>query len=327
MAAGPERSGVPLSCPVCGAAGPVPYAVAPDRLMRIARGDFPLFRCRPCGCIFQHPMPDPAALSAYYPKDYWWVEDDNSASARFLSRLERGYREFVTLDHLQQVERGASGRGRSLLDIGCGSGTFLHVAGQRGFQPHGMDVSPHAVAAAREQYGLDVRLGGIGSDAWQGSAFDVITMFHVLEHLQDPAGALAFAGSLLNPRGILVAQVPNAVSWQALLFGRRWYGLDVPRHLINFTPRSVATLFRRAGFSFRLTTRFSWRDNPAALASSLAVGLDPVGRRGRGRRASAVREGLLEISYFALTLLAIPPALIESWSGHGATIWIHAWRE
>ena len=151
-------------------------------------------------------------------------------------------------------------------------------------------------------------------------------MFHVLEHLIDPGMALAYARELLLPGGSLILQVPNAASYQARLFGARWYGLDVPRHLINFTPKSLALLLDRAGFKYQLVQRFSLRDNPAAMASSLAIGLDPIGRRVRGKRAVAVVEGALEFTYLGLTLFALVPAWIESACGHSATIWVHAWR-
>ncbi len=314
------------SCPICTRPDAAAFALATDRLFGITRTSFRLYRCSPCGCVFQHPLPDPIALDSFYPREYWWSEDRRSGVSRILSRLERVYREFVALDHVRFLERCTVGRGRSLLDIGCGSGTFLHLARRRGFLPHGMDVSPHAVAAARRQYELPVRQGDIGSDVWKGHGFDVITMFHVLEHLPDPHKALAAAGELLNPGGILIVQVPNAASLQARLFGARWYGFDVPRHVINFTPRSLRLLLAGTGFSCRLTNRFSLRDNPAALASSLAVGLAPLGRRGRGKRRPGPMEGVLELGYLSLVLLALPLALLETWCGRGATLWAQAWR-
>jgi 2-polyprenyl-3-methyl-5-hydroxy-6-metoxy-1,4-benzoquinol methylase len=315
-------------CPICAVPGAVMFALAGDRLFGIASGRFRLCRCRSCGCIFQHPLPDAAALAAFYPREYWWTENRRSKLSLILSRMERVYREFVALDHVRFLERCAAGAGsgRSLLDIGCGSGTFLHLARRRGFLPHGMDVSARAVEAAQEQYRLPVRQGDIGSDVWKGSTFDFITMFHVLEHVPDPAQAIAGAGALLKPGGTLILQVPNASSFQARLFGARWYGLDVPRHLINFTPRALTLLLRRSGFSCRLTSRFSLRDNPASLASSLAIGLDPIGRRGRGQTAGALVEGVLEFCYFGLVLLSLPPALIESWCGRGGTLWVQARR-
>jgi 2-polyprenyl-3-methyl-5-hydroxy-6-metoxy-1,4-benzoquinol methylase len=321
-----DGSDAGTACPVCATSDAGFYAVATDRLFSLAAGRFQLRRCRSCGCLFQNPLPDSIALASFYPRRYWWSADPGSGFSATLGKIERAYREFVGLDHvrfLQRCTRGG-GRGRSLLDIGCGSGTFLHLARKRGFVPYGMDMSEHAVAAARAQYDLPVRQGDIGSDLWEGHSFDFITMFHVLEHLPAPGKALEYARGLLKPGGSLILQVPNASSFQACVFGARWYGLDVPRHLINFTPRSLGMLLDRTGLSWRMTTRFSLRDNPAALVSSVAIRLDPIGRRGRGKQANAVVEGVLEGIYFGLFLLAVPPTLLESLLGCGATLWAHA---
>jgi SAM-dependent methyltransferase len=321
-----DGSGAGPACLVCATSDAGFYAVATDRLFSLAAGSFQLRRCRSCGCIFQHPLPDSIALASFYPRRYWWSADPRSDISATLGKIERAYREFVGLDHVRFLQRCARGgsRGRSLLDIGCGSGTFLHLARKRGFVPYGMDRSEHAVAAARAQYDLPVRQGDIGSNLWEGHSFDFITMFHVLEHLPAPGKALEYASSLLKPGGSLILQVPNASSLQARVFGARWYGLDVPRHLINFTPRSLGILLDQAGCSWKIVRRFSLRDNPASLASSVAMRLDPIGRRGRGKATNAIVEGVLEFLYLGLFLLALPPAWIESIFGRGGTIWVHA---
>jgi 2-polyprenyl-3-methyl-5-hydroxy-6-metoxy-1,4-benzoquinol methylase len=322
-----DKAHVMPKCPICAAVCDTLFVVAGDRLFGLAAGTFRLHRCPSCGCIFQHPLPDPAAIASFYPREYWWSGVPQAGPAGVIHRMERAYREFVALDHVRFLERcGAGSGGRALLDIGCGGGLFLHLARKRGYSAHGMDASAQAVAVAQAQYDLPVRQGEIGSPVWEGARFDFITMFHVLEHLIDPGMALAYARELLLPGGSLILQVPNVASYQARLFGARWYGLDVPRHLINFTPQSLALLLDRAGFKYQLVRKFSLRDNPASMASSLAIGLDPIGRRARGRRAGAIVKGALEIGYLGLTLAAFVPAWIESACGHGATIWVHARR-
>ncbi len=323
----PDGSPIPAppACPVCACAAVRTFALARDRLFGVAAGRFRLLRCPSCGCIYQHPFPERMDLASFYPESYWWAGPRRKGIPGILSRLERAYREFVGQGHVRFLEGCAAGIvGRRLLDIGCGSGTFLHLARKRGFEPHGLDMSGEAVAAAQAQYGLPVRQGDIGGEAWKGDRFDFITMFHVLEHLPDPRQALEAAGRLLTPGGRLILQVPNVSSLQARVFGARWYGLDVPRHLINFTPQGLALMLGRAGFAAEVATRFSLRDNPAALASSLAIGLDPIGRRGRGRQRSPLVEGALELVYLGLFLLSVAPALLESLCGRGATLWVQA---
>jgi 2-polyprenyl-3-methyl-5-hydroxy-6-metoxy-1,4-benzoquinol methylase len=290
---------------------------------------FDLYRCAACGCVFQHPLPDDSSLAGFYPQGYWWSEEPQAGQLvrRWFRRLERIYREFVVADHVRFLEfcsrRNGAGE-RLLLDIGCGSGTFLHVARSHGFVPHGMDASATAVGIAQGQYGLPVRQGEIGSKVWNGHQFDFITMFHVLEHLLSPGEGLRFAGRLLKPTGTLVIQVPNISSIQARLFGTRWYGLDVPRHLINFSPKALGFLLNEAGYEFQLVSRFSLRDNPASIASSVVPRLDPIGREGRKKETPPVLGGIPEIAYLGMYLLALPPAFLESALGFGGTIWAYA---
>jgi 2-polyprenyl-3-methyl-5-hydroxy-6-metoxy-1,4-benzoquinol methylase len=316
-------------CPVCGSAAAVQYGVGRDRLFEVAPGTYRLLCCARCACIFQHPLPAEAELGKYYPEDYWWAPQARTESGLrcFLNQIESRYRELVTLDHVGFLERcarrNAPGR-RALLDIGCGNGTFLHLARRRGFHPHGMDVSPRAVSIAREHYNLDVREGTISGDVWSDHAFDFVTMFHLLEHLPDPRRALRFAKARLRAGGSLIVQVPNAGSLQARLFALRWYGLDVPRHVVNFSPRALELLLAAEGFEIAAVRRFSLRDNPASLASSLLPCLDPLGRRVRRRGSRPAMEGALEVAYFGLFLASIPFALLESACGRGGTLWVEA---
>jgi SAM-dependent methyltransferase len=324
----PGASQAPV-CPICSTAETEFFAVGQDRLFRAVPDSFNLRRCRACRCIFQDPIPTQDEIRSFYPEDYWWTpaHRQSSAISRSLKYLETAYREFVALDHVRFLERCArrSGAGEKLLlDIGCGSGMFLHLARKRGFASHGMDVSEPAVQLAQRHYGLQVRQGTIGDEIWNAGQFDFITMFHVLEHLPDPRAALHYARRLLKPNGSLIVQVPNVESLQARLFGPSWYGLDVPRHLINFTPRAIDLLLRESGFEIRDRARFSLRDNPASIASSMTPGLDPVRRAARQPGGVALIRAILDFAYLGMVMLSLPMALAESALGRGGTIWVHA---
>jgi 2-polyprenyl-3-methyl-5-hydroxy-6-metoxy-1,4-benzoquinol methylase len=295
----------------------------------VAPGSFLLYRCRYCRCIFQHPLPHTSAIRGFYPDSYWWAEEANprGAIANLIGRLERTYREFVAADHARFLERCARGTKpgeRDLLDLGCGSGLFLHLARRRGFLCHGMDASEHAIRAGREQYGLDLRQGSIGDDVWNGRRFDFVTMFHVLEHLTMPRQALLYVRSQLKPGGAVIIQVPNLASLQARAFKHRWYGLDVPRHIINYTPGALRLLLEEAGFVIERRARFSLRDNPASIASSLAPRLDPIARGAHSRKSTAVSNAACELTYFGLVILCLPLALLESAFDFGGTVWVLA---
>jgi 2-polyprenyl-3-methyl-5-hydroxy-6-metoxy-1,4-benzoquinol methylase len=316
-------------CPICAAAQSSYFASGHDRLFGLVPGSFPLYRCGNCRCIFQSPLPVDAQLAGFYPDDYWWSgQRPQRGLARQIQHLERIYREFVIRDHtrfLLRCARGTpSGRG-TLLDIGCGSGSFLSAAARVGFTCFGMDRSAHAVEAASKA-GIEVRQGDIGSGTWGDRRFDFVSLFHVLEHLTDPRSALISVEKFLAPGGSLIIQVPNVDSLQARLFGARWYGLDVPRHLINFSPAALERVLAESGFQIVARAQFSLRDNPASIASSLFPSLDPIGRRGRFRRSGPVSAAMLEFLYLGFFLASVPPALLESLLGRGGTIWVSARR-
>lgn len=317
------------ACPVCLVAGARFYAAGEDRLFRRAAGHYLLYQCRSCLCVFQHPFPDREAIAGFYPENYWRSAEPpfGKRTGRWLKQMERRYREFVAADHVRFLQRCARSRGvkeQRVLDIGCGSGLFLDLARRRGFICHGMDASAQAVRLVREQYGLDVRQGAVGEDIWGGLRFDFVTLFHVLEHLTDPRAAVTYAAAHLKPGGSLILQVPNLGSLQARCFGRRWYGLDVPRHIINFTPAGFRLLLKATGFQIQRAALFSLRDNPASIASSLAPGLDPISRAGRTAQSGALPSVLKDFVYFGLVLACAPMALLEGILGRGGTIWVQA---
>jgi SAM-dependent methyltransferase len=151
-------------------------------------------------------------------------------------------------------------------------------------------------------------------------------MFHVLEHLENPRAYLEAARDLLAPDGRLIVQVPNAASWQCRLLGRRWNGMDVPRHLSDFRDRDLIALMQDCGLQVVRKKYFSLRDNPAGLASSLAPGLDPMARRVRRIVESGGTRLFKDLTYAALVAASLPFAILEAACGAGSTVMIEARR-
>jgi SAM-dependent methyltransferase len=197
---------------------------------------------------------------------------------------------------LRELRDVAAGR---LLDVGCGKGRFLAAARDAGWRVLGIEFAPESAAAARKAHAVDVISGDFLTAPLEGG-FDVITMWHVLEHLPDPAAALVKAAGLLRPGGRLVVSVPNNESLQARLGGEDWFHLDLPRHMFHFGPRSLAamassaglrverighiypemeiiglvqTLLNRAGFERDLLYRFAKRDRSVGLRPAVILSL------------------------------------------------------
>jgi 2-polyprenyl-3-methyl-5-hydroxy-6-metoxy-1,4-benzoquinol methylase len=263
----------------------------------------------------------PADLSPFYPHNYWF-----QPSRSLAARLEEAYRRLLILDHIQFAEHALreTGSNGPVLDVGCGGGLFLGVLRERGARVAGMDNSPEAAAAALGHNHVPALLGDLTKAPIASGSCALITMFHVLEHLPDPKSFLVAARQLLKPGGRLIVQVPNIDCWQYALLGASWNGVDVPRHLQDFRTSDLKRLLDQSGFRVRRTKLFSWRDNPAGLATSLAPGLDPVARNVRQLDSSSISKLCKDAIYFALVLAAIPFTVLEAGFGKGSTVMMEA---
>jgi SAM-dependent methyltransferase len=135
-----------------------------------------------------------------------------------------------------------------LLDVGCGNGDFLASLRERGWEVFGTDFSNAACEFARAK-GISVHQGPLASAGFSDKLFDVVTLWHVLEHLPDPTAELIEIRRILRDDGLLIIQVPNSKSITLKLTGIHWLPLDLPRHLQHFTPLTLNQLLKQTGFT------------------------------------------------------------------------------
>ena len=138
-------------------------------------------------------------------------------------------------------------RPATLLDVGCGDGSFLKTMSDRGWTVTGIDFDAAAIRGIRERLGVEAHVATARSMAAEGRKFDVITASHVIEHVADPVGFLADCARLLKPGGRVIVKTPNAASLGHALFGPSWRGLEPPRHLYVFTRPSLIVCGEKAG--------------------------------------------------------------------------------
>ena len=119
-------------------------------------------------------------------------------------------------------------------------------------------------------------------------------------------------------------QVPNADSWQAKLLGRRWGGYDVPRHLVNYSARTLRSTLEQHGFTVTAENHHSLRDNPTTLANSLVPGLYPPSRMARRAGPDGLGGTLANLAYLGVTLASMPFCLLEAACGAGASVMLRA---
>ncbi len=242
-------------CPACG--GPLSaWRSAPAAEPGL--GAIALLRCASCGsAVTDAPVP-PAAYEAgaYNPGP-----PRGAALAAPLLRL---------FDR-QRLRFGAAvvGPPARLLDVGAGRGRFVSYARASGYEASGLEPSARGVAGARETYGVELQAAGIDDAVVAPGSVDVATLWHVLEHLDEPGAALQTIHGWLAADGVLVVGVPNLGSLQARLGGPRWFHLDLPRHRTHFTLRGLRALLRASGYEVVAEHHVLAEHNPFGMWQSL----------------------------------------------------------
>lgn len=155
-----------------------------------------------------------------------------------------------------------------LLDAGAGRGRFVAAARAAGYEAYGIEPSSRGALAAAA-IGVPVEQVSIEGATVQDGSLDCVTLWHVLEHLDDPGAALVRIAGWLRPGGALLIGVPNLGSLQAQLGGERWYHLDVPRHRVHFTPAGLESLLAASGFRPLRVHHLLLEQNPFGMWQSL----------------------------------------------------------
>jgi 2-polyprenyl-3-methyl-5-hydroxy-6-metoxy-1,4-benzoquinol methylase len=199
-------------------------------------------RCRGCDVVYLTPRPSAGEMQFHYPQEYYRLfqevvrRGEEQPLMRFALRVLRRRR-------LPGLKPGR------VLDIGCGSGFYLAALREAGWDGEGIEPGETAAQFARKHCGLPVHNSNAEEAlaACRDGSFDLVTMWHVLEHLPDPAKALAEVRRILRPGGTLMLEVPNFSSIWSVLFRSRWAALEAPRHFFQFTPETLARTIRGAG--------------------------------------------------------------------------------
>ncbi len=219
-------------CLICGHNGTEPLLRAPDRYHGRLK-HYQLVRCSSCSLVWLENPPKPEEMGDHYGADY----DRSVAAAGDSPERWRG--------RVKEIARYKSGG--SILDLGCRSGAFLQAMKSPSWNLYGIEMSDEVASRAESATGGQVFVGDILDAPYAPNSFDVITCFHVFEHLYDPRDVLKKAAEWLKPGGIFYAMMPNIDSAGGRIFGSYWYGLELPRHLFHFSPKSLGNLAKSLG--------------------------------------------------------------------------------
>lgn len=312
-----------MPCALCSSDRLHPWLLGVPRLGTRVPSRFRIEVCESCELLQTRPEPSQDELRAAYGPAYTW-----QTNTGLLNRAESWYRQLlVRCDQARSVQIAARlADGIDCLDIGCGDGLLITEARRRGLRACGIDRPGAPLWPACDpawRTAADIETVDQPPQSW-----DVVSLFHVAEHLRDPLRMLIKIHRWLRARGVLVIQVPNAGSLQAQVFGARWYGFDIPRHLVHWTDRTLTQALRQTGYDVTRTRYVSWRDNGPFLAGSLVPSLDPLMERERPLAVGSTRHPLSlamrRLIYFGVVWAGTPLTLLEAAARRPAVITVFA---
>lgn len=289
---------------------------------------FEVVRCGACGLVRTTPAPRAEEAGRYYPAGYHAV----AGARRFPGPVEALQRALYA-SRARAVEALAGAPGR-VLDVGCGPGFLLDAFRRRGWDPDGIELDDHSARHAREVLGLRVATDAGERWPWPDGHFDAVVLWHVLEHLEDPAAVLDRAHRILRPGGVLMVGVPNFASPEARLSKGGWFHLDVPRHVVHLTPEWLDAALTARGLAVRRRSFLAPEFDAFSLVQSVEnrLGLrhnllyDLL--RGRGARLGTGPAGRAQAAAALLLaaplgILAVPATLALAAARRGSSVTVY----
>lgn len=321
------------SCPFCDSCNSrVEWPDTRDLTFGSAPSTYPMARCQACGTLFLRKRPNTSFIGRAYTNYFTHLSSERDSSSLlspaglyirrsigtgYVKRRFRGDRSLssrvatLVMSRWKAKQRWIDyhfrflpGRPGTLLDFGCGNGSFLRQAESLGWHAVGVDFDPAAVASARKSGLNAVHVEEFDLSRIAGR-FDAVTLSHVIEHVPDPKHTLAAIHNALKQNGMIYVECPNADAVGYHVFGQYWRGLEVPRHFAIPTRAALADALERAGFENLRFVHFPERFDHLFVESAVIE----QRQTGRMRNLAACRTewkdrlGLLEYGEF-LTVTA-----------------------
>lgn len=235
----------PVACYLCGSTDAAALVSAQDDLTG-KPGQFSFVTCGQCGLSYQHPRLKLDHIKSYYDDEY--IAHRKKTDWGVLTPLYRRAMDKHDRDKVALARRYRSlAPENAVLDVGCGAGTFLaKVRSVFGSSVTGVDFKN--LAGLPWMQGVEFRCGLFYEQDFGARRFDLITMWHFLEHDYDPPRTLRVARDLLAPGGVLVIEVPRLDSMTWRLYRERWPGLQAPQHTVLFSRNALLAMVERCGF-------------------------------------------------------------------------------
>jgi 2-polyprenyl-3-methyl-5-hydroxy-6-metoxy-1,4-benzoquinol methylase len=264
---------------------------------------FSLWKCTNCKGIFLNPQPSGKESEKFYPKkEYYSLDKIRTEQYSMKTRIKlklyniyfsenKNILRRIIFSPIKFIIRGTRIRKRiKLLDIGSGSGQFLYEMKTLGLDVYGIEPGKFD-EEGNKRYNLNIKKGDIKSAKYKKESFDIITLNHVLEHINTPNETLQEIKKVLKKDGVLIISVPNTNSLAFRIYNKNWYQLDIPRHVINYSDKNLIFLLDKNGFGVR---KVRYNSRPSQFAVSLRYALNIKSKK---------FEMLLELIFLPFTWL------------------------
>ena len=231
------------TCPLCGGQQLEHALTCTDHY---ASGEkFEVVRCAHCGFLLTQNAPVEAEIGRYYETPDYISHSDTQKG--LMNRVYHWVRKYMLSHKATLVKRLSHLEKGTLLDYGTGTGYFPHTMMKKGWTVKAIEKNPQARAFAMNNFQLEVNDESALKE-YQKHSFDVITLWHVMEHLEHLNEMWQTLAEILKERGVLIVAVPNPTSYDAAKYKEWWAAYDVPRHLWHFTPATIQQFGSKHGF-------------------------------------------------------------------------------
>lgn len=266
------------NCPLCKSVHFLNHLIVKDHAN--TQESFTICRCTKCELWFTNPRPTLSAIHKYYDTESYISHKNKSDT--LINFLYKQIRKLTIRNKLNWLKERNKTPGR-LLDFGCGTGHFLYAAKQKGWITTGLEPNIEARTIAIEEHQLTIyeNLDTVNKER----KYDVITLFHVLEHVHDLKETIKQLLELLKKRGTLYIAVPNRDSPDYHQYKEDWAALDIPRHLYHFNKQSMQFLAEK--YSLKIID-----EKPMLFDSFYVSMLSDKYKPGQSSLAASIAKGL-----------------------------------
>lgn len=228
------------NCPVCSETSTTPFLSCTD--YTVSKENFSIVECSNCGFRYTNPIPLLTELGSYYESEDYISHSNTSKD--LISKIYQRARKIALQNKYNIVSSRV--QGKNLLDIGSGTGEFLHFSKSNGLIVKGIEPSLAARNSAIRAYNLEI-FEEEKLQQWEDESFDIITLWHVLEHVYDLKERIKEIKRLLKKDGKIFIAVPNCAAYDAVYYKDYWAAYDVPRHLYHFRKEQMQILWEKIG--------------------------------------------------------------------------------